>query len=49
MSDGGGEQSGSASVASSWRVALKRVFVMPDDEKRAKEIVREIEEGAAPE
>jgi len=25
------------------------VFVMPDDEKRAKEIVREIEEGAPPE
>jgi hypothetical protein len=27
---------------------LKRVFVMPDDETRAREIVREIVEGAPP-
>jgi len=28
---------------------LKRVFVMPEDEARAREIVREIVEGAPPE
>ncbi len=39
---------------SNYRVAiesdeLKRVFVMPEDEGRAREIVREIVEGAPPE
>jgi hypothetical protein len=28
---------------------LKQIFVLPDDESRAREIVREIEEGSPPE